>query len=428
MRTGRKKDELREINAILNYTENPNGSVLIECGNTKVICTVMIEEKVPFFLKGKNTGWLSCEYSMLPGSTLTRKIRDSSKGRIDGRTQEIQRLIGRSLRTCIDLDKIGEKTIWIDCDVISADGGTRTTSINGAFIALSLAIEKALKEGVIKENPIKHKVAAISVGIVNGEKLLDLEYTEDSQADVDMNIVMNDKYDIIEVQGTAEGETFSRKDLNEFLDLAEIGFKDIFKLQSDLLEKKEIALSTDNKNKLKEIKEILKDSRVEVKSKSDVGLDNFDVIEDKDTLEGNAEVKARSMKEKISCGVLADDTGLFVNALDGEPGVFSARYSGDHDDEKNRQKLLKELEGKTDRSAYFKTVMIYIDENNEKFIFEGICEGEISTEMRGEKTFGYDCIFIPKGYDKTFGELSKQVKNKISHRSNALKKVNEFFS
>lgn len=238
MRTGRKKDELREINAILNYTENPNGSVLIECGNTKVICTVMIEEKVPFFLKGKNTGWLSCEYSMLPGSTLTRKIRDSSKGRIDGRTQEIQRLIGRSLRTCIDLDKIGEKTIWIDCDVISADGGTRTTSINGAFIALSLAIEKALKEGIIKENPIKHKVAAISVGIVNGEKLLDLEYTEDSQADVDMNIVMNDKYDIIEVQGTAEGETFSRKDLNEFLDLAEIGFKDIFKLQSDLLEKK----------------------------------------------------------------------------------------------------------------------------------------------------------------------------------------------
>lgn len=427
MRKDRRKDEMRYTEFVLDYTDIPDGSVLVKCGQTKVICTAMIEEKVPFFLKGKNSGWLSCEYSMLPGATPNRKVRDISRGKIDGRTQEIQRLIGRALRACIDLNKLGEKTIWIDCDVISADGGTRTASINGAFMALSLAIKNALIEGSLKENPIKNKVAAISVGSVNGEKLLDLKYTEDSSADVDMNIVMDDNLNIIEIQGTAEGETFSRSELNEFLDLAEIGINEIFKLQEEKLSLKNIVLSTNNKNKVVEIEKILEDSNVNIVSKKEIGLEDFDVEENKNTLEGNATLKAEAIKEKTKFGVLADDTGLFVNALNLEPGVHSARYSGDHDDAKNREKLLENLKDKQDRSAYFKTVIVYIDEENKKHVFEGICEGTISKEMKGSRDFGYDCIFIPDGYDKTFGEMDPKEKNKISHRSRALAKLQDFF-
>lgn len=427
MRKDRRKDEMRPIEFTLNYTDIPDGSVLVECGRTKVICTAMIEEKVPFFLKGKNSGWLSCEYSMLPGATPNRKVRDISRGKIDGRTQEIQRLIGRSLRTCIDLNKLGEKTIWIDCDVISADGGTRTASINGAFMALSLAIKKALIEGSLKENPIKNKIAAISVGTVNSQKLLDLKYSEDSSADVDMNIVMDDKLNIVEIQGTAEGETFSRSELNEFLDLAECGIKEIFKIQKEKLSEKSIVLSTNNVNKVIEIEKILSSDSINILSKKDIGLENLDVEENKNTLEENATLKAEAIKEKTKFGVLADDTGLFVNALNLEPGVHSARYSGDHDDAKNREKLLEKLKGKEDRSAYFKTSIIYIDEENKKHVFEGICDGRISEEMKGKRDFGYDCLFIPEGYDKTFGEMSSEEKNKISHRAKALAKLQGFF-
>lgn len=432
MRENRQNDETREILVELNYTGNPDGSVMISFGKTKVLCTAMVEEKVPFFLKGKNQGWLSCEYSMLPGSTLTRKLRDRTKGKIDGRSQEIQRLIGRSLRAAIDLKKLGERTIWIDCDVISADGGTRTTSINGAYLALKLAIDKLWNKGVLKEYPIINKVGAISVGTVKGEKLLDLQYTEDSQADVDMNVVMDGEGQIVEIQGTAEGKTFSRKDLNEFLDLAEKGINDIFKkedrvLMGDKKNNNNIILSTDNINKVKEIEKILKDADINIISKSEAGFGKIEVEENGETLEENAKLKAVAIKEKTEFGVLADDTGLFVNTIDGEPGIHSARYSGNHDDRANREKLLLRLKNKADRSAYFKTVIIYIDENNEKHLFEGICKGKIAEEMRGSAGFGYDSLFIPEGYNKTFAELGDEEKNKISHRSKALVAMKDYF-
>lgn len=229
MREDRQNNEIREIKITPNYLEHPDGSVLIECGNTKVICTVMIENKVPLFLRGKNKGWLSCEYSMIPGSTPTRKVRDISRGKLDGRSSEISRLIGRSLRACIDLDKIGERTIWIDCDVISADGGTRTTSITGSYIALEIAIKKYLKDKKIEENPLICKVGAISVGKVEGISLVDLDFKEDSNADVDLNVVMNDNFEIIEIQGTGERDTFSIDELNKFLEDAKVGISDIFK-------------------------------------------------------------------------------------------------------------------------------------------------------------------------------------------------------
>lgn len=204
MRKNRKNDEIREIKITKNFIKYPEGSVLIELGNTKVICNATVEEKIPGFLKGMNKGWISAEYSMLPRATSSRTKREVANGKQTGRTMEIQRLIGRALRACIDLEKLGERTITFDCDVIQADGGTRTAAITGAYLALELAIEKLISQGLIKENPIKSKIAAISVGKVNGEILLDLEYEEDLIAQVDMNIIKNDKGEFIEIQGTGE--------------------------------------------------------------------------------------------------------------------------------------------------------------------------------------------------------------------------------
>lgn len=429
MRTDRKNNEMRSIKVTKNYLNHPDGSVLIECGKTKIICTAMIEDKVPFFLKGKNTGWLSSEYSMLPGSTDTRKVRDSSRGKIDGRSQEIQRLIGRSLRKAIDLSKIGERTIWIDCDVISADGGTRTTSINGAYIALKLAIDKYIEKGIFKENPLVSKIAAISVGIVDGEKLIDLCYKEDSKADVDLNLVVNENMELVEIQGTAEGRAFSFLELNELLEMSKDSFKEILKIQEEATkERKKIVLSTDNKHKVSEIKKILEGLEVDILTKSDILKGNLDVEENADTLEGNAHLKASAIKKLTKYSVIADDTGLFVESLDGAPGVKSARYNEkfNHDDAENRKLLLKNLENKENRKAYFKTTIAYIGEKEEEIFFEGICKGEISKTEKGEDGFGYDKIFIPKGYDKTFSEMGVEEKNLISHRAMALKKFRSF--
>ena len=227
---GRRNDEMREVRVTRNYIIHPEGSVLIEFGNTKVICNATVEEKVPPFLRGTGTGWITAEYSMLPRATNNRVQREASKGKIMGRTMEIQRLIGRALRASVDLEKIGERTIIIDCDVIQADGGTRTASITGAYLAMELAIEKLIDEGRLKEMPIKSKVAAISVGRVKDEILLDLEYEEDSKADVDMNIVMNDKGEFIELQGTGEEAAFTREELLDFVEISKNAFDILFSL------------------------------------------------------------------------------------------------------------------------------------------------------------------------------------------------------
>ena len=209
---------------------HPEGSVLIEFGNTKVICNATVEEKIPPFLRGSGTGWITAEYSMLPRATNNRVQREASKGKIAGRTMEIQRLIGRALRSSIDLGKLGERTIIIDCDVIQADGGTRTASITGAYLAMELAIEKLIDERKLNEIPIISKVAAISVGKIKNEILLDLEYEEDSKADVDMNIIMNDKGEFIEIQGTGEEATFTQDDLMKFIEVSKNAFEKLFKL------------------------------------------------------------------------------------------------------------------------------------------------------------------------------------------------------
>ncbi len=233
----RQNDEMRPVRLTPGFTKNPDGSVLVQAGDTMVLCSAMIEQKVPHFLKGTGSGWVTAEYSLLPASTETRTQREASKGKITGRTSEIQRLIGRSLRAVVDLKALGERTIWIDCDVLQADGGTRTASISGAYVALCLALMKLQAEGIISKLPIIDYVAATSVGIVDGEVVLDLEYIEDSRADVDMNVVMTGKGDFVEVQGTAEGTPFSRTKLDELLTLAGKGIREIFALQANIIGK-----------------------------------------------------------------------------------------------------------------------------------------------------------------------------------------------
>jgi ribonuclease PH len=237
MRTGRTAHELRPVTFTRHYTRHAEGSVLACFGDTKVLCTASIEERVPPFLKGQGKGWVTAEYGMLPRSTHTRSDREAARGKQGGRTHEIQRLIGRSLRSVMDMEALGERTLTLDCDVLQADGGTRTAAITGAYVALKDAVATLMKKGVLKRDPVHGAVAAISVGIVGGQPVLDLEYSEDSQAETDMNVVMNDAGAFIEVQGTAEGHAFHRHELDAMLKLAEQGIKDLMQKQREALAK-----------------------------------------------------------------------------------------------------------------------------------------------------------------------------------------------
>jgi len=231
----RAPGDLRPVTLTPHYIVHPEGSVLIEAGLTRVVCTASVEDRVPPFLRNSGRGWVTAEYGMLPRPTTTRSTREAASGKVGGRTQEIQRLIGRSLRSVTQMDRIGERTIWIDCDVIQADGGTRTASITGAFVAMALAFRKLVAQGTLKTMPVKQFVAAISVGIVGDVPLLDLAYEEDSRADVDMNVVKTSDGRYIEVQGTAETAPFGRQRLNDMLDLADAGIERLFALQRDII-------------------------------------------------------------------------------------------------------------------------------------------------------------------------------------------------
>lgn len=231
----RAHNQLRPVNIIPNYVKFAAGSVLVETGDTRVLCTASVEERVPPFLRNSGTGWITAEYSLLPGSTPDRSSREVTKGKVSGRTSEIQRLIGRSLRAVVDTAALGERTIWIDCDVIQADGGTRTAAITGGFVAMCLALQRLVAQGVISKIPLTDYVAATSVGMVGGELRLDLEYVEDSTADVDMNVVMTGRGQLVEVQGTGEGATFDRDQLDGMLDLAADGIKQLIAQQQELL-------------------------------------------------------------------------------------------------------------------------------------------------------------------------------------------------
>ena len=423
---------LRRIKITPDFTEMAAGSVLIECGRTRVLCTASVVEGVPPFKKGTGCGWLTAEYAMLPGSTSRRKERDGIKK--DGRSVEIQRLIGRSLRAAVDLTRLGERTIYIDCDVLQADGGTRTASITGAFVALTLACHKLLSQGLIVDSPVIKQVAAVSVGIVDDVPTLDLEYVQDSRAQVDMNIVETldsaGNTEFVEVQGTGEGRSFSRKELDALLHLAHKGIAQLMKQQQNALgekaaiigKKPRLVVATHNFGKLREIKTLLGD-KYDVISQSEAGFE-LDVEETGETFEENAIIKAKALAELTRCATLADDSGLVVDALNGRPGVYSARYCGVHgDDAANNQKLLNELKDiPAPRTARFESAVALCRPGNEPVTACGTCEGEIAFELRGENGFGYDPLFC--SYDlggKTFGEAVDAEKVQISHRSRAIK-------
>lgn len=432
MEITRKADEMRKIKITPDFTEMAAGSVLIECGRTRVLCTASVVENVPPFKRGSGQGWLTAEYAMLPGSTPTRKERDGL--RKDGRGVEIQRLIGRSLRACVDLTRLGERTIYIDCDVLQADGGTRTASITGAFCALTIAVDKLIKKGLIVDSPIIKQLAAVSVGIIDNVPTLDLEYAQDSRAQVDMNVIMTKdlkgNMEYVEVQGTGEGRTFSKAEMDKLLLLAKKGITKLMKAQLNAVgerayvigKKPRLVVATRNFGKLKELKKLLGEM-YDVMSIAEVGATS-DPEETGETFKENALIKAQALMEELKCATIADDSGLVVDALNGKPGVYSARYAGVHgDDEANNVKLLKELENvPAPRTARFACAIALTRPGHKPLICEGTCEGRIAFEKRGEGGFGYDPLFEADALGgKTFSEAGVEEKNAISHRGNAIK-------
>jgi ribonuclease PH len=349
---GRAPQDLRAIEIRTNVFKYPEGSVVIRFGDTEVICSATVEESVPPFLRDSGTGWVTAEYSMLPRATASRNRRESSKGKLTGRTMEIQRLIGRSLRAVIDLEKLGERSIIVDCDVVQADGGTRTASITGAFIALRLAVEKLLREQQLSEDPIKEHLAAVSVGILpDNTCVTDLDYAEDSAALVDMNLVMTESGKFVEIQGTGEEATFDGEQLNELLMYGKNGIEALIAEQKTALlaeytegstvipENKTVVIATRNPGKAREFAEIFGKNGYQVKTLLDYP-ELPDVEETGTTFEENARLKAETIAGILKQPVLADDSGLKVDALGGMPGVYSARFAGEHkSDAANNAKL-----------------------------------------------------------------------------------------
>ena len=425
----RKPDELRPCEIIPDFVSTADGSCLIRCGGTRVICTASVEEGVPPFLKGKNLGWLTAEYAMLPASTGRRKQRDGLKK--DGRGVEISRLIGRALRQAVDRRFLGERTVTVDCDVLEADGGTRTASITGGFVALVCAIDKLIRQGKLKESPIVHQIAAVSAGIVNDTPCLDLCYLEDSAAQTDMNFVMDETGAFIELQGTGEGRAFTRGELSQILALGERGIDGLQEIQRRALgdrarhiaPKRTLVIASNNAHKIREISDMLED-RLNVLSMAEAGFTD-DIDENGDTFEENAVIKARAVAKATGYCALGDDSGLSVDALDGAPGVHSARYCGHHgDDRANNDLLIANMADipAEDRTAEFVCAMALSLPNGEVTTVRGACPGVITFAPRGEGGFGYDPYFEYLS-GETFAEMAQEEKNRISHRAQAMRQM-----
>ncbi|MBO1306951.1 ribonuclease PH [Enterococcus sp. 669A] len=429
---GRSLQQLRNVTIETNVFKHPEGSVVISFGDTKVICSATVEESVPPFLRGEGTGWVTAEYSMLPRATNTRNRRESAKGKLSGRTMEIQRLIGRALRAVIDLAKLGERSIVIDCDVIQADGGTRTASITGGFVALRLAINKLLASGELKEDPIKEHLAAISVGILpDGQVVTDLDYVEDSSAAVDMNIVMTESGRFVEIQGTGEEATFDDTELNALILHGKAGIEELVSYQKEALHtvdaeevpEKTVVIATGNPGKAKEFSALFARAGYQIKTLAD--FPNLpDVEETGKTFEENARLKAETIAQILQQPVLADDSGLAVDALNGMPGVYSARFAGERkSDAANNAKLLHELTEVPDekRTAHFHCTLVFAAPNKESLVVEADWPGQIARIPQGDNGFGYDPLFFVPEFNKTAAEMTAAEKNEVSHRAQAVK-------
>ena len=427
---GRTPDQLRAVSMQPGFISTAAGSCLIACGGTRVLCTASVEERQPPFLKGSGMGWITAEYAMLPASTGQRKQRDGIKK--DGRGVEIGRLIGRALRKAVDMSCLGPRTITIDCDVLEADGGTRTASITGGFIALCQAIDSLIRQGLLKESPIRHQVAAVSCGIIAGIPMLDLCYREDSIAGTDMNIVMNEQYRFIELQGTGEAKAFSLGELAQMLSLAQSGIEQLFRAQADALgemayvigQKQTLVIASNNPHKLSELRGMLGD-RFRLISMREAGFEE-EVEETGDTFAANAILKAEAVRNATGFAALADDSGLMVDALEGAPGVYSARFAGTHgDDQANNDLLIEKLKDvPAPRAAQFVSSLALAHPFLPTRLFEGICPGKITFAPRGDHGFGYDPYFEYEN-GLTFAEMTEKEKSSVSHRARAMQKLLE---
>ena len=427
--------QLRPVRILPDFTQMAAGSVLIECGRTQVLCTASVEDGAPPFLRGSGRGWLTAEYAMLPGSTPKRKPRDGVKK--DGRGTEIQRLIGRSLRACMDFSRLGERTITVDCDVLQADGGTRTASITGGFVAVCLAVNRLIQQGALFDSPIVRQIAAVSVGLVEDELTLDLDYARDSRAQVDMNVIMardaRGEMQFVEVQGTGEGRPFAKEELDGLLALAQGGIETLMGEQraalgeraNVLFRKPKLVLASQNAGKLRELRALF-GAEYDVSSMGELGVD-MEIEETGTTFEENARIKAETLCARTGCAALADDSGLEVDCLGGAPGVYSARYAGKHgDDAANNALLVANVRDfPAPRTARFVSAVALARPGRETLIARGSCEGEVLLEERGEGGFGYDPLFYSHDLHKTFAEASADEKNAVSHRARALKNLVE---
>ena len=430
---GRRPDEKRPISIETDFVHTAYGSCLIATGNTRVICTASVEEAVPPFLKGKGQGWVTAEYAMLPASCQERKKRDGIKK--DGRSVEIQRLIGRALRQAVDLKALGERTIMLDCDVLEADGGTRTASVTGAMVALTCAADRLVREKKLPISPIIHQVAAISAGVIDDVPCLDLCYQEDSRAQVDMNFVMNEQGEFIELQGTGEGRAFTKTELDTIMEYGAKGIRELMSAQREALGERAahiapkplLLVATGNEHKLRELQEMFRDYYTLAPMTAAGFFGPID--ENATTFAGNAAIKAEAVCAATGYPAIGDDSGLEVDALDGEPGVMSARYAGEHgNDEANNDLLLSRMEGKENRSAAFKCALALKLPGRDTIIAEGSCPGTILYERRGTGGFGYDPLFLYEPMNKTYAEMNAEEKNRISHRSRAAEKMREIMS
>ena len=426
---GRAADALREHEIITDFVPTAAGSCLIRTGETRVICTASVEEGVPPFLKGKGEGWLTAEYAMLPASTGRRKARDGVKK--DGRGVEISRLIGRALRQAVDRRWLGERTITIDCDVLTADGGTRTAAITGGFVALYLAVDRLIRDGKLRESPIVHQIAAVSAGVVENTPCLDLCYTEDSSAQVDMNFIMNERGEYIELQGTGEGRAFTGEELASLCALGQKGCGELMALQRRALGRESLlpegphtlVLASNNAHKLSELREMIGEI-MRVLSMREAGMGE-DIDENGKTFEENALIKARAVVRATGLAALADDSGLSVDALNGEPGVLSARYAGEHgNDAANNRKLIQNMTGVSKPwTAKFVCAVALVLPGGKEWVVRGECPGVIIEDARGTGGFGYDPHFLYEELNQTFAEISREDKNRVSHRARAMEKI-----
>lgn len=429
MREHRGAFELRPLEIEPGINAYAEGSCLVTWGNTKVYVTATVEEKVPPFLRGQGRGWVTAEYAMLPRATHSRNQRESVKGKQSGRSQEISRLIGRSLRAAVDFEALGERQILIDCDVLQADGGTRCASITGGYVALALAMKKLQGAGLVRGDVLTRQVAALSVGVVGGELVADLDYEEDSNADADLNLVGDDQGGLIELQGTGERATFSVEQLTDLLNSVKPLFYQIFEAQKRALNRQlplEIVIATGNRHKYEEFCALLEPRGVKVLLGKELQPD-LEPEETGSTFAQNARIKAQAWARACKKPALADDSGIAVVALGGKPGIFSARWGSDDAD--CRARLLQQMEGIQDRRAAFVSALCLCDADGQVlFETEGVCPGQVLESEQGDGGFGYDSLFLADGQALSFAAMASEEKNRISHRALALQNLVEHYS